>query len=79
VKLEIFIKIDLKLIICRWIIKQILKCNKNNKLFYNSKVNKLVETINKFKNYLRIQLIIKEFKILCNNRFQINNFPKNKY
>ena len=61
VNLEIFIKIDPK-VICRWIIKQIMKCNKNNKLFFNSKVNKLAEIINKFKNYLRIQIIIKELE-----------------
>jgi len=77
VNLEIFIKIDPK-VICRWIIKQIMKCNKNNKLFFNSKVNKLAEIINKFKNYLRIQIIIKEFKILYSSQFLINNFLKNK-
>jgi len=75
--LEICIKTDLK-VICRWIIKQIMKCNKNNKLFFNNKVNKLVETINKFKNYLRIQIIINGFKILYNSQFLINNLLKNK-
>jgi hypothetical protein len=78
VNLEIFIKIDLKLT-CRWIIKQIMKFNKNNKLFCNSRVNKLVETINKFKNYLKIQIIINEFKIPYNSRFLINKFLKNKF
>jgi hypothetical protein len=78
VNLEIFIKIDLKLTL-KWIIKQIMKCNKNNRLFCNSKVNKLAETIHKFKNYLKIQIIINEFKILYNNRFLINKFLKNKF
>ena len=69
---EVFIKIDLKV---TWII---MKCNKNNNLFCNNKVNKLAEIINKFKNHLKIQIITSEYKILYNSSIPINNFHKNK-